>query len=158
MTVLTDSWDEWNKFYKKGTRDDKCLKFEETIHGEQKRMGSLPYDFDSRWEKREKDSKSTITLPPVTELPPTKEKKVPTINFSLDDAKKIVGSSDFSMLEFANRLAEANIVCLTAIANKTNSDNKVNPARRGQSINQSLIIFNDMKSNPEKYKRFKIDT
>ena len=157
MTVLTDSWDEWNKFYKKGTRNDKCLTFEVAIHGEQKRMGSIPVDFDTKWEKRARDSKSTITMPPITESTPTKEEKVPTINFSLDDAKKIIGDSDFAMLEFANRLAEASIVCLTAIANKTNSDNKVNPARRGQSINQSLLIFNDMKNNPEKYERFKID-
>ena len=143
----------------RGERNQKCLEAEANVHVEQKKIGSPPYQFTEKyWDKREQDGASTVSGPPMTDVKPDPNESVVQANFDFNEAKKIVGEDDYTLLEFCNRLVEARIICVTQIAQITNSQNKTNGARRGQSINQTLHLFELVKADPdilEKYKKEK---
>lgn len=148
MTELRDLWEEYKRIELSGAgRNKRAKEIEARIHEIQKGMGTSLYDFDKREEKQNLMGKPTIEVPSVVSLPdkPNVEERAPQANFTLEQAKKIVGDNDYRILEECNRVVEAQIVCVEHISMGRNPDNKKNPARRGQSINQTIFLFNKRK-------------
>lgn len=157
MTELTDAWAVWRKLTANGgERTKQVLEAETNVHVAQKKIGTPPYDFTTKyWEKKEIDGTSTVSGPPMTDAKPDPSEIVPQSNFDFNEAKTITGDDDYAIFEFCNRLVEAWITCITHIAQQTNSINKTNHARRGQSINQTLDLFKLYRADPSIFDKYK---
>ncbi len=144
---LREMWEEYEQIEKSGAgRNDRCREIEIEIHQYQKMIGASPYDFDKRWIKKQSMAESTLSGPPPADaLPPTDFTTVPQNNFTLEQAKEIIGENDFAILEDCIRHAEAWAICAAAIADKVNPSNQNNPARRGQVMNFARQDFNERK-------------
>ena len=137
---ITDLWEEYKVILQTGKRTKRALILEPKIHEEQKRLGNPIYDFDKRWAKNEEDRKSTVEGPPMDSRPEA-TKSVPVANFTVDNAKEIIGKNDCALLEECARKAEARMIYLAYILEQINPDNKKNMARRGQATNIANFIF-----------------
>lgn len=147
MSKLRELWEEYKRLEDTGSsRTGRILDLEKEIHDRQREIGTAPFDFDKKWAKKEQDGTSTLLGPPLPDSKPVEVKEViPQNNFTFDEARKIIGENDFAILEDCNRMAEAMMTCIENIANKRNTENQRNPARRGQSINLTINLFNRRK-------------
>lgn len=142
---LTDLWNEYNKIFSGGKRTGRALILEPLIHAEQKRIGVTPvYDFDKRWDKVAKDGASTVNGPPEPNSKP-EIPNAPQRNFTVEQAKKIIGSGDCAILEDCAKVAEARMIFLADVLDKMNPSNS-NVARRGQATNIAIQEFNRRKA------------
>jgi hypothetical protein len=139
-------WEKYKVIERNGTRTSNAKTLEEQIHARQKEMGSAPYDFDARWDRNRINATPSVSGPPhpdaVVEKP-----KVPQVNFTLEQAVKIVGENDVAQLRDCAKFAECWMIILADELDKINPLN-ANVARRGQATNVALVEFRRRKENP----------
>lgn len=146
MTDLTTLWRQYKNIQNSASeRTPSVRRLEEKIHEAQKFIPTPPYDFDKWWAKRELMSKSSVS---GTTIETPEPEKAPQANFSLEQAKQLIGDNDCVILTDCAKRAEAIMIYLAHELEKINPSNMNNPARRGQAINQTLYIFNDRKKQP----------
>ena len=150
MLELRPLWEEYAIIEKSGQgRTKRALEIEATIHQVQLKLKNAPYDFDTRWEKNKLNGAPTVSGPPPLESKPMEMEILPPQgNFSVEDAKKILGENDCALLEYCANRAEAIMVYLAHILDKLNPENR-NVARRGQGTNIANYIFTAMKAKGE---------
>lgn len=132
--TLRTMWEEYASEEQKGIRSQRCYELEAEIHTYQKMVGVSPYDFDSRWAKRDQIKKEMIQMPSL-EPAPVQITIAPQRNFDYDTAKKIIGENNDAIIADCVRWAEAWVVCASFHADQVNPSNQNNPARRGQIMN-----------------------
>lgn len=150
MLELRPLWEEYAVIEKSGQgRNKRALEIESIIHQAQLKAKTAPYDFDARWEKNRLNGLSTVSGPPPVESKPVEpEVFPPQANFTVEEAKKILGENDCALLEYCANIAEARMIYLAHILDKLNPENR-NVARRGQGTNIANSIFTIMKTNGE---------
>lgn len=138
---LTLLWAEYKKIELKGKRNDRAIELEELIHTKQKSIGSPPYDFDVRWERKEIRSKSTLSGPPPADSKPQEDKPDVSIDsIDIEDVRKRIGKNDCRLLDGCARWADDRLSYLSYVLETLNPENR-NPARRGQGSNIALGKF-----------------
>lgn len=147
MSDLRNFWEEYKQIELSGIgRNKRAFELETLIHEKQKEIGSEPYDFDKRWMKTEEMATPSISGPPAMDsVAPESPKKSPQGNFTLDEAKELIGDNDCKILDNCAKWAEARMVYLAYVLDRINPANS-NVARRGQATNIAIAEFNRRKA------------
>ena len=148
MTQLSDAWDKFKKIEYQGTRTTQAREAEKEINNILLGKNEPAYDFDARWLKNASMAQSSIDGPPSPIAPiPEDDEIKPQGNFTLEEAKDIIGDNTYSMLVSANKYIEAMLICSEYISKQTNPINQTDKARCLQSVSLTIGKYYKDKNN-----------